>query len=106
MFDVPFVSPALPGNTQTSILPSNYTFLPLRFICVLCAICGKNAIVHSTTDSTDLTDKIAGSRSIHQRCAELTWHCPAKPDHVFYAEPIQGTSIQSTATAQASYPKG
>ena len=85
MFDVPFVRTAWCGTSQTSIFPCDSSLLrPVRFIRVLCAIRGKDAIVVLTTDSTDFTDKIAGRASMHLCYAGRTWRCPVRTCRAIY----------------------
>ena len=63
-FEVPFVRPAWSGNARTAIFEHRLAFLsPLRFIRVIRAIRGKNAILFLTADCTDFTDKVAGKET-------------------------------------------
>jgi hypothetical protein len=62
-FEVQFVRPARSGNAKTLVFTNRATFFqPLRFICVIRVIRGKNAIVLLTTDRTDFTDRVAGPK--------------------------------------------
>jgi hypothetical protein len=56
----------------------NDSVCEIFFICVLCAICGKNLILFLTTDSADFTDKIAGRASLEARASGPAWRCPAQ----------------------------
>jgi hypothetical protein len=51
---------------------------PLRFIRVLRAIRGENAIVFLTADSTDFADEVAGKATHVALTDAATWRCPVR----------------------------